>query len=105
MGAAEEDVEDVRGQVEMTEGDTCILCSDGMHGLVKEAELKEIARKPIDAAADEFLRKALERGAPDNVTVIVARVEDSDAGEPTLTEKIEKLDETQPLEVLDETIK
>jgi len=105
MGVAEEVEVDVRGPIELQDGDTFILCSDGLHGLVKEAELKEIARKPIDAAADEFVRKALERGAPDNVTVIVARVEDSDAGEPTLIDKREKLDETQPLEALDETIK
>jgi PPM family protein phosphatase len=102
MGVAEEVEVDVRGPIEIKAGDTFILCSDGLHGLVKEPELKEIARKPIDVAADEFLRKALERGAPDNVTVIVARVEDSESGEATL---IEKLDETQPLEVIDETLK
>lgn len=102
MGVAEEVEVDVRGPIELREGDTFILCSDGLHGLVKEDELKEIAKRPIDTAADEFLRKALERGAPDNVTVIVARVENSDAGDVTLTEK---LDETQPLDVSDETVK
>lgn len=102
MGVAEDVEVDVRGPIEIREGDTFILCSDGLHGLVKEDELKEIAKKPIEAAADEFLRKALERGAPDNVTVIVARVESGDAGEATLAEK---LDETQPLDVSDETVK
>jgi protein phosphatase len=103
MGVAEEVEVDVRGPIELHEGDTFILCSDGLHGLVKEAELKEIARNPIDAAADEFLRKALERGAPDNVTVIVARVEDSEAGDATITDR---LDETQPItDRLDETMK
>ena len=100
MGVAEEVEVDLRGPFELQPGDTFILCSDGLHGLVKEPELKEIAAKPIEAAADEFLRKALERGAPDNVTVIVARVEETDGSEPTL---IERLDETQPLDVLDET--
>ncbi len=102
MGVAEEVEVDVRGPIEIREGDTFILCSDGLHGLVKEDELKEIAKKPIQPAADEFLRKALERGAPDNVTVIVARVESGDPGDVTLTEK---LDETQPLDVSDETVK
>ncbi|HET8776014.1 MAG TPA: Stp1/IreP family PP2C-type Ser/Thr phosphatase [Thermoanaerobaculia bacterium] len=102
MGVAEEVEVDVRGPIEIQPGDTFILCSDGLHGLVREHELKEIARKPIDVAADEFLRKALERGAPDNVTVIVARVEDSEAGETTL---VERLDETQPLYEIDETLK
>lgn len=102
MGVAEEVEVDVRGPIEVQPGDTFILCSDGLHGLVKENELKEIARKPIEAAADEYLRRALERGAPDNVTVIVARVEDADGEEPTV---VERLDETQPLEVIDETLK
>ena len=106
MGVAEEVEVDVRGPIEIEVGDVFILCSDGLHGLVKENELKEIAQKPIEAAADEFLRKALERGAPDNVTVIVARVEDGEADDTTLVEKrVEKLDETQPLDVIDETLK
>ena len=102
MGVAEEVEVDLRGPIDLQPGDTFILCSDGLHGLVKEPELKEIAAKPIEVAADEFLRRALERGAPDNVTVIVARVEESDGSEPTL---VERMDETQPLDMLDETQK
>ncbi len=76
-----EDIEiDVRGPIEIFEGDTFILCSDGLHGLVKADELKLVAQRPIGAAADEFIKLALERGAPDNVTVIVARVERERAG-------------------------
>ncbi|HUR80293.1 MAG TPA: Stp1/IreP family PP2C-type Ser/Thr phosphatase [Thermoanaerobaculia bacterium] len=101
MGVAEDVEVDVRGPFDLQDGDTFILCSDGLHGLVKEPELREIAARPIEAAADEYLRKALERGAPDNVTVIVARVEESDgSGDATL---VDRLDETQPLEPFDET--
>lgn len=75
MGVASDVDVDVRGPLQLQPGDTFILCSDGLHGVVKEQELKEIAREDIEAAADEYLRRALERGAPDNVTVIVARVE------------------------------
>jgi hypothetical protein len=101
MGVAEEVEVDVRGPIDLRPGDTFILCSDGLHGLVKEAELKEIARAPIDRAADEYLRRALERGAPDNVTVIVARVETTDLDETV----VDRLDETQPLSSLDETMR
>ncbi|HVE73070.1 MAG TPA: Stp1/IreP family PP2C-type Ser/Thr phosphatase [Thermoanaerobaculia bacterium] len=103
MGVAEDVEVDLRGPFELHPGDTFILCSDGLHGLVKEPELKEIAAKPIEAAADEFLRKALERGAPDNVTVIVARVEEADGS--TDVTIVDRLDETQPLQPLDETQK
>jgi serine/threonine protein phosphatase PrpC len=103
MGVADDVEIDVRGPFQLQEGDTFILCSDGLHGLVKEQELKEIAQGTIEAAADEFLRRALERGAPDNVTVIVARVERSDVD-------VDELDETQKdtqklAAVLDETLR
>jgi protein phosphatase len=78
MGVSDDVEIDIRGPFQLREGDTFILCSDGLHGLVKEQELKEIAQGTIEDAADEFLRRALERGAPDNVTVIVARVEQGD---------------------------
>jgi hypothetical protein len=112
MGVAEEVEIDVRGPIDLREGDTFILCSDGLHGVVKEPELQEIAALSIEEAADEFMRRALERGAPDNVTVIVARVEETDEPEPqglyvaaldtdeTITDRFE---DTQPLEPLDES--
>ena len=99
-----EDVEiDVRGPIDVKEGDTFILCSDGLHGLVREPELKEVARLPIDEAADEFVKRALERGAPDNVTVIVARVEKAGDLDATL---VEGADQAASMEgAFDETIR
>ena len=79
MGVCEEVEIDVRGPLEVQEGDTFILCSDGLHGLVKPDEIKElVVNKPIHDAADRLVDCALERGAPDNVTVIVARIERDD---------------------------
>jgi PPM family protein phosphatase len=104
MGVAEDVEIDVRGPIELREGDTFILCSDGLHGVVKEAELKDIAAMTIDAAADEFLRRALERGAPDNVTVIVARVEWTDEPEPEGPGDdtvVDRFEDTQPLDSMD----
>lgn len=75
MGVAETVDVDVLPPMEIAEGDTFILCSDGLHGLVKEPELKEISALPVESAVQEFVKRALERGAPDNVTVVVARVE------------------------------
>lgn len=98
MGVAEDVEIDIRGPFELRAGDTFILCSDGLHGVVKEPELKEIAALSIEEAADEFLRRVLERGAPDNVTVIVARVEETDEPPPYLRDEV--TDETQPLDAL-----
>jgi PPM family protein phosphatase len=75
IGVSPEVEIDIRGPVDLEEGDTFVLCSDGLHGLLKEEELKDVAQLPIEKAADEFVKRALDRGAPDNVTVIVARAE------------------------------
>ncbi|HEY0141887.1 MAG TPA: Stp1/IreP family PP2C-type Ser/Thr phosphatase [Thermoanaerobaculia bacterium] len=105
MGVAEDVEIDVVGPIELHEHDTFILCSDGLHGVVKEDELRQIAQQSIEAAADELLRRALDRGAPDNVTVIVARIEQAEGegaelGDETLTD-LHHLDDTQPLEPMD----
>ncbi len=79
MGVSEQVDIDIVGPFEVHELDTFILCSDGLHGLVTPDEIKDIVlKKPIDEAADALVDRSLERGAPDNVTVIVARVERDD---------------------------
>ena len=68
-------------ELEMTSGtlvlgDTFILCSDGLTSHVTSAEIQAIvgAATPQDAC-DRLLQKTLERGASDNVTIVVARHE------------------------------
>src|SRR5258708_8126495 len=96
MGVSEQVEIDVRGPFPLQEGDVFVLCSDGLHGVVKEDEIREVAGKPVREAADELIRRAIERGAPDNVTVIVARVRRaSDVGDDTLVDGETRLDETQ----------
>ncbi len=75
MGVSEEVEIDVRGPYEIQEYDTFVLCSDGLHGVARPNEIKDIVLKAstIEQAADDLLRLALDRGAPDNVTLIVAR--------------------------------
>ena len=98
-----EDVEiDVKGPFDLQEGDMFILCSDGLHGLVKEDELKEVAQLGVEEAADEFVKRALDRGAPDNVTVIVARVERSTIEDTVPGETLDG--RTLDLAAYDETI-
>lgn len=54
--------------------DTYVLCSDGLWDLVSMREIAEITRDEPPVAADELMERALDRGAPDNVTVIVVRM-------------------------------
>jgi len=101
MGVGEDVEIDVSGPFPIQENDVFVLCSDGLHGLVKEPEIKQIAGLPIDQAATEYVRLALARGAPDNVTVIVAKIVPIDnVGDETMADADETLadhpfDETQ----------
>ena len=83
--AAEVDI-DIRGPIDVRENDVFVLCSDGLHGVVKDDEIRQAAKLPPQQAADHLVNLALERGAPDNVTVIVAKIVRGTAvGEETLT--------------------
>jgi protein phosphatase len=90
---------DVSGPLAVEAGDTFILCSDGLHGLVKSDEIREVGKYTADDAADEFLRRALSRGAPDNVTVIVVKV-DGETVDPEATMK-----EHAPVSLFDDTFR
>jgi protein phosphatase len=72
---------DARAAFEVRPGDVFVLCSDGLHGLVKPDEILLITQGGIEDGARELVKLALERGAPDNVTVVVARAEETTAEE------------------------
>jgi serine/threonine protein phosphatase PrpC len=56
-------------------GDTLILCTDGLWSLVGEQELARAAQSNSPAACCVALvNLALERGGPDNITLLVLRV-------------------------------
>lgn len=81
MGVASEVDVDVVGPLELEDGDRFVLCSDGLHGLVRNAEILDLAeRLDVESAADELIRAALDRGAHDNVTLIVASTDEKVAG-------------------------
>lgn len=56
-------------------GDTLVLCTDGLWGLIGDQELAGIAStvSPADACR-KLVKLALERGGPDNITVLILRV-------------------------------
>lgn len=61
-------------------GDTLVLCTDGLHGVVVNSEIAEIASGPdLEEACRKLIALANERGGPDNITVILARLEEGAA--------------------------
>lgn len=65
-------------------GDTLVLCTDGLWGVVTEAVLQAVALElsPQNAAA-KLIQLTLARGAPDNVTVVIARRPAGPGGQQT----------------------
>jgi len=67
---------DIR-ELPVVPGDRLLLCSDGLHGVTTDEELLEYVDRAAEnpqAACDALIDLANERGAPDNVTVIIVRV-------------------------------
>jgi len=75
MGTGIELVLDSPGQPEaLRAGDRIVLCTDGLWGQVRDPEILEVVtnqKQPVD----ELIRLARERGGPDNITVLMLRVE------------------------------
>ena len=61
--------------VPLEAGDVVVLCTDGLWSLVGEAELSRVAQSEAPSeACQQLVDLALERGGPDNVTVLVLRI-------------------------------
>ena len=58
-------------------GDVVVLCSDGLSGVVTEEEIQETVNRCQDpaVACEDLVDLANSRGGPDNITVIVARLD------------------------------
>lgn len=58
---------------EIKPGDLVLLCSDGLNKEVTDSEIERILNNdPTDSAVDRLIDLTLQRGARDNVTVILA---------------------------------
>jgi serine/threonine protein phosphatase PrpC len=65
---------DLEGPFPIEEDDTFVVCSDGLSGQVADEEIGLLAGAlPPEEAVSALLGLALVRGAPDNVTVVIAR--------------------------------
>jgi protein phosphatase len=92
MGPHPQVAVDLEGPFAVEAGDVLLLCSDGLSGQVADEEIGLLAgRLPPREAAEALLGLALVRGAPDNVTLIVARVGETEAS------KVGSADQSWPL--------
>jgi len=60
---------------ELNEGDSLVLCTDGLSAMVGEEELQRIVDQFVpQESVYQLVERANENGGPDNITAIVARV-------------------------------
>jgi protein phosphatase len=80
IGAREDPIPDVQN-LTLSDGDTVLLCSDGLTGMVTEADIEQILLRSSEpqVACDALVDAALRGGGQDNVSVIVIDVESPSA--------------------------
>jgi len=61
--------------VHVEPGDSFLLCSDGLHGYLRDEEIPAIVALGPDTASKRFVALANERGGKDNITAVVLRIE------------------------------
>ncbi|MEU6858074.1 protein phosphatase 2C domain-containing protein [Glycomyces sp. NPDC046736] len=81
LGASE--VEPAFQTIKGVPGDRVLLCSDGLSGPVSDADIARTLQSAAtpQEAAETLVQQALDAGAPDNVTVLIADVVAEDPGE------------------------
>jgi serine/threonine protein phosphatase PrpC len=74
---------DIEGPHPVKPGDTFLLCSDGLTGLVSPTEIGAVVTAvPSDTAVRLLVHLANLRGGPDNITVMIVRVPGGPRDEP-----------------------
>jgi protein phosphatase len=70
-----EDMEPSVGSSPFATGDTMLLCSDGLHGVVNDEAIAAQLRRSdgVEEIASDLVERALSSGSTDNITAVVVR--------------------------------
>ncbi|MGB4657807.1 MAG: Stp1/IreP family PP2C-type Ser/Thr phosphatase [Mobilitalea sp.] len=73
---ANEEVEPDFFEVELEEGDTVLMCSDGLTNMLEDETIEQIVREndELTAAGSTLVKRANENGGKDNIAIILIRV-------------------------------
>ena len=77
---------------QLRRGDTLLLCSDGLSGPVQPQEMATVLEQVPDLvqACDRLVALANERGGPDNITVVLARVDGDGLEDPSPADDVSR---------------
>jgi protein phosphatase len=73
LGTPQADQMDV-GEHEAHAGDLFLLCTDGLHDVIEEAEIQKAIDDDLERSAKRLIDLANAAGGPDNITVALCRV-------------------------------
>src|SRR5437879_6679240 len=91
-------------RIQIRQGDTLLLCSDGLSGKLRNEEIRQIVSESGDdlaAACKALVDEANRRGGEDNITVVLARFtgeELSDSSNDRITVELPPLEEDKTLD-------
>lgn len=74
---SEEDLEVAQPRGELEAGDMLVLCTDGLTGVVPDEDVEEILQEggSLEDTCTRLIEAAEAAGGPDNITVLVGRIE------------------------------
>src|SRR5881296_1260773 len=72
---AQNELTPATARIQLRDGDTLLLCSDGLSGKLKNEEIRQIVSEAgeLGAACSALVQAANDRGGEDNITVVLAR--------------------------------
>ena len=75
-------------EVDCRPGDTFLLCSDGLTGMVPEEEILEIITQSLDVEqiSEQLVARANEHGGQDNITALVVRTIEGSADQAEVSD-------------------
>ena len=103
---AQNELTPATARIQLRDGDTLLLCSDGLSGKLRNEDIRQIVADAGDlgSACSALVAEANNRGGEDNITVVLARFKGDDLRDPNddrITVELPPLDEDR---TLDETI-
>jgi PPM family protein phosphatase len=100
---AQNELTPATARIQLRDGDTLLLCSDGLSGKLRNEDIRQIVSDAGDlgAACNALVAEANNRGGEDNITVVLARFTGDDLRDPNddrITVELPPLEEDRTLD-------
>src|SRR5215471_682809 len=100
---AQNELTPATARIQLRDGDTLLLCSDGLSGKLRNEDIRQIVSDAEDlgAACNALVAEANNRGGEDNITVVLARFTGEDLRHPDddrITVELPPMDEDRTLD-------